>query len=94
MFRVATRTDLILTRRGGLEQGHTLGLVLFLCVVQGRLAVLQMRRGRERRREVRMVRGCRVACGGGRVGESNGGATCSCGQLVVVEGGGVQVLFR
>ena len=38
--------------------------------------------------------GCRVACGGGRVGESNGGATCSCGQLVVVEGGGVQMLFR
>ena len=90
-FVLATRTDLSLTRRGGFEQGHTLGLVRFLCEVQGRLAVLQMRRGRGRRQEVRMarVRGCRVACGGGRVGESNGGATCSCGQLVVVEGGGV-----
>ena len=42
---MATRTDLILTRRGGLEQGHTLGLVPSLCDVQGRLAVLQMRRG-------------------------------------------------
>ena len=67
---------------------------LFLCEVQGRLAVLQMRRGRGRRREVRTVRGCRVAYGGGRVGESNEGATCSRGQLVVVEGGGVQMLFR
>ena len=86
-FVLATRTDLILTRRGGLEQGHTLGPVLLLCVVQGRLAVLQMRRGRGRRREVRRVRVARwrVPCGGGRVGdESNGGATCSCGQLVVV----------
>ena len=64
-FVLATRTDLSLTRRGGFEQGHTLGLVHFLCDVQGRLAVLQMRRGRGRRREVRTVRvaGWRVVVG-------------------------------
>ena len=56
-FVLATRTDLSLTRRGGFEQGHALGLALFLCQVQGRLAVLKMRRGRGRRREVRTVRG-------------------------------------